>query len=184
MLEHGLAACALFVNQVWRLFLNDLSLDRIQKRDFGLRLEIEVSALLLLDQMLVRLCKVLRTVEVHEPVLPLLSVLLLDPLDEVGLELLDIMGIIVLVSFPDELVVDLLNVGRDVAHLHEGEDRPLDQVQIDHLVVAVLRHLVQDRAPHAVRHVAKALISEQDQGCGRKAHGVVVLEIVAVLRWS
>lgn len=184
MHEHGVAPCALLVNQVLRLLFYDLILNSVQQGDLGLLLEIVVSPLLLLDEMPVCLSQILRAVETHKPVLPFLCILLLDPGYKRLLELIDVVIFVVLLPLPDELIVLLDDVGCDEANLNESVDRPLDQVQVDHLIVAVLRHLVQDRSPHAVYHLEEALIAEQVQCRGGKTHRVVVFEVIPVLQRS
>lgn len=92
------------------------------------------------------------------------------------------MNIVVLVSFPDELVVLLDDVGRNEAHLDESVDGSLDQNQVNHFVVSVLSDLPENRLSQAVHDIVEALIPEQVQcSCGQ-SDGVVVPQIISILK--
>jgi hypothetical protein len=181
MLEHRVATSALLIHQVIRLTLYDLGLDRIEQGHLGLRLQVVSGALLLLDEMRLRLSQVLRAVEFHQPPLTLLNILLLRALDQLNLELLHVVDFIVLVPLPYEFIVLLLNVGTYEAHLHEGVDGALNQGEVHHLIVAVLGNLVEDSVSQLVYDLVEALVAEQVQGCRRQGHCVVVSQVVPVL---
>jgi hypothetical protein len=78
MLEHRVTTCALFVNKIWCLLINNLALNPVEQRHLGLWLQIVVSSLFLLLKMLVCLLKILGAIERHHPVLTLLRILFLN----------------------------------------------------------------------------------------------------------